>query len=302
MLAYVLWDGMQPGGMTPDQQTAMIDWLHWGGQLIISGPGSLDQLAGSFLDPYLPAVAGSTVELGSAAFEELNQTWALTRRKTNERLTLNVQETSPIVGVRLQPRPGVELLAGTGSLVVERRVGRGRVVVTAFPLTHPDVVNWGSFDSFFNACILRRPSRRFTAAQYGAVRDPMGELQHGGEQSAVSDRHALFHARRRALMPTRPRKTPPRRRQDWHADGCEPSLVSGIGGWNDQSGPSSVAHHNAAGRGRDLDSQGEFCAGRAGHLPGGAGAGQLGRVSPARTRRMGVDCGARDRHCWERLP
>ena len=170
MLAYVLWDGMQPGGMTPSQQTAMIDWLHWGGQLIVSGPGSLDQLAGSFLDPYLPAVAGRTVELGSAAFEELNQTWALTRRKTNERLSLKVQETSPIVGVRLQPRPGAELLAGTGSLVVERRVGRGRVVVTSFPLTHPDVVNWGSFDSFLNACIFRRPSRRFTAAQYGAVR------------------------------------------------------------------------------------------------------------------------------------
>ncbi len=241
MLAYVLWDGMQPGGMTPSQQTAMIDWLHWGGQLIVSGPGSLDQLAGSFLDPYLPAVAGRTVELGSAAFEELNQTWALTRRKTNERLSLKVQETSPIVGVRLQPRPGAELLAGTGSLVVERRVGRGRVVVTSFPLTHPDVVNWGSFDSFLNACIFRRPSRRFTAAQYGAVRVKWASSNMGVNNPLFLTATRYF-TRDVGRYADAAAKDPAAPAQDWHADGCEPSLVSGIGGWNDQSGPSSVAH------------------------------------------------------------
>ena len=62
--AYVLWDEMLPGLMTPDQQRAMLDWLHWGGQLIISGPGSLDQLSGSFLDGYLPAKGAARSRLG----------------------------------------------------------------------------------------------------------------------------------------------------------------------------------------------------------------------------------------------
>ena len=33
------------------------------GQLIISGPKSLDSLRGSFLDPYLPAYGGEAVSL-----------------------------------------------------------------------------------------------------------------------------------------------------------------------------------------------------------------------------------------------
>ena len=40
--------------LTNQQQQALLDWLHWGGQLIISGPSSLDKLKGSFLAPYLP--------------------------------------------------------------------------------------------------------------------------------------------------------------------------------------------------------------------------------------------------------
>ena len=41
--------------ITPIQQDAMLDWLHFGGQLVVSGPGSMDLLRGSFLDNYLPA-------------------------------------------------------------------------------------------------------------------------------------------------------------------------------------------------------------------------------------------------------
>ena len=81
MIAYVLWDGTFTDRMTPDQQQAMLDWLHWGGQLIISGPGSLDQLAGSFLAPYLPATSDGAVELAADALQPLNEYWSLTRSK-----------------------------------------------------------------------------------------------------------------------------------------------------------------------------------------------------------------------------
>ena len=38
-----------------EQRQALLDWLYWGGQIIISGPNSLEKLRGEFLDAYLPA-------------------------------------------------------------------------------------------------------------------------------------------------------------------------------------------------------------------------------------------------------
>ncbi len=240
-IAYLLWDGLPPGDMTPDQQAAMVDWLHWGGQLIVSGPGSLEPLAGSFLEPYLPATGESAVALGPSDFAALNQAWSLTPKGTSTRLTLNVQETSPLVGVRLVPRPGGELMEETGGLVAERRVGRGRVVVTAFSLASPDVVNWGSFDSFFNACILRRPSRIFTASRLGALQSDWFGLGTPRVDPRILTATRYFTRdvglnRDVGLAETSVREP------DWHLDGAEPNTVSGLGGWNDKSGASSTAH------------------------------------------------------------
>ena len=49
-IAYVLWDEADPGKLNLMQQQALLDWLHWGGQLILSGPGTLGVLRNSFLD------------------------------------------------------------------------------------------------------------------------------------------------------------------------------------------------------------------------------------------------------------
>jgi hypothetical protein len=176
-IAYVLWDGVNPKVLTPDQQQTMLDWLHWGGQLIISGPGSLDLLKGSFLSEHLPAEGGAAVPLQASDLAELNGHWSLPleRREPAKALPgkgapvrravfaprLQVTPTAPLLGVRLEPHSAASALPATGGLVVERRVGRGRIVVTAFPLTDRRVVNWASYDSFFNACLLRRPRRAF---------------------------------------------------------------------------------------------------------------------------------------------
>ena len=47
------------------KKKALVDWLHWGGQLIISGPDSLDLLKGSFLEPYLPATSGGHAKIAA---------------------------------------------------------------------------------------------------------------------------------------------------------------------------------------------------------------------------------------------
>ena len=79
--AYLLWDEVDPGLLSPEQKTAMLDWLHWGGQIIISGPDSLDTLRGSFLDPFLPATAGDSRRYNNDDLREINATWTLRDKK-----------------------------------------------------------------------------------------------------------------------------------------------------------------------------------------------------------------------------
>jgi hypothetical protein len=160
--SHVVWDDINPAIITAEQQQAMLDWLHWGGQIIISGPNSLDKLKGSFLHAYLPAEAAETVKLDQSAFDELNAVWSLQETKKKNRLrTITIHSERPMVGVRFKKHVAATDVAGTGGLVVERRVGGGRVVVTAFPLVDVRIKQWKNFDSFFNAALLRRPPRIF---------------------------------------------------------------------------------------------------------------------------------------------
>ena len=183
-MAYILWDDLPPHVITDEQQTAFIDWLHWGGQLIVSGPGSLDTLRGSFLEPYLPAEATGTVELGSNDLAKLefsnasawtnNRTLKITTPTTNkpwgcDRLKLKHPDASILLSA---PDPAT---ADPVPLIVELPVGRGRVVLTSFRLTQPELANWRTnwrdFDTVVNACLLRRPGREYQL-------DPQEDVAH----------------------------------------------------------------------------------------------------------------------------
>lgn len=58
-VSHVFWDGMEPDVISVPQQEALVDWLHWGGQLVLMGGAGpkFSVLRDSFLDPYLPADA-----------------------------------------------------------------------------------------------------------------------------------------------------------------------------------------------------------------------------------------------------
>jgi hypothetical protein len=238
-IAYVLWDGAFADRLTADQQRAMLGWLHWGGQLIVSGPGSLGQLAGSFLGPYLPATDDGAVELASDALQPLNEYWSLPLAKTQVRQTLDVVATSRLVGVRLHPKADAAELTGTGQLAVERRVGRGRIVVTSFSLSTPDVVNWRSYDSFFNNGLLRRPRRVFVSRQLGAVETRWAEypaLQRDPLMVTATRYFTRDVGSARAAAGTADADV------DWHVDGSEANRAGGVASWNDASGPAAAAH------------------------------------------------------------
>ena len=74
-IAYLLWDDFDPAQWDVDQQQALIDWLHWGGQIIVSGPDALEQLRNSFLRPYLPASVEKSRTFSAADLAELSY-WA----------------------------------------------------------------------------------------------------------------------------------------------------------------------------------------------------------------------------------
>ena len=162
-IAYILWDDAEPGALRLEQRDALVDWLHWGGQLIISGPDSLDALGNSYLGPYLPATSTRTRELTAADFKELDDVWTPQAGARPGRRLAPVGSWS---GIELDVHPEARAVPGTGGLLVERRVGRGRIVVSAFDLDGPELTSWPGFDGFFNACLLGRPPRAFSESDF----------------------------------------------------------------------------------------------------------------------------------------
>lgn len=160
--AYVLWDNLDPDALTSAQQQALIDWLHFGGQIIINGPGSMGNLSQSFLGPYLPASFGEVRNLAGSDFSEFNTYWATPMRLNKaRRWELNIPQNIPMLGVDLKLQPGANYVIGTGGLVAERRLGRGRIVVTGFSLSDPRFAKWEGCSSFFHNALMGKPPRAF---------------------------------------------------------------------------------------------------------------------------------------------
>ncbi len=157
-IAYLLWDDYDPSKLSPDQQTALLDWLHWGGQLILSGPDTLDSLKGSFLQDVLPVSAKETVTLIEKDLQPLNEPWEEIDGKLPERrLTL----AKPLPGVRFTINDAGKFVPGTGELVARQRVGRGSITVTAFKLGAKAIRQWKNFDGFLHCYLMNRPARNF---------------------------------------------------------------------------------------------------------------------------------------------
>jgi hypothetical protein len=159
-ISTLLWDRIDPDLVTPQQQLAMVDWLHWGGRVIVNGPGSLERLRGSFLAPFLPADRTNAVELTAESFAEFNDQWSIPTMK--EKSTIQLKSGQVMVGVRLKLKNNGYFVSNSGELLAEGRVGRGSILVTSFSLVDRPVMTWTSFDSFLNGCLLRRPPRRFS--------------------------------------------------------------------------------------------------------------------------------------------
>jgi hypothetical protein len=201
-ISHVVWDGFEPEALTSGplgQQQAMIDWLHWGGQLIVVAAGpNVAALQDSFLGPYLPATAsGRSASLKAEDLAALSAAYPPPKAVEqidfppgmvappfpgagNGRARPESPPDSPpprydppepiappdgrplfLAGLEPKDEPGV-VAYGLGDpgghvLAVERRVGRGRVLMLGVNPNDPALASWRGQDTWIRRFVLRRP-------------------------------------------------------------------------------------------------------------------------------------------------
>ncbi len=239
-VSHLIWDEVDPTRLTPEQQLALVDWLHWGGRLIINGPDSLDTLRGSFLTDFLPAKSLGQRVVTAADLNGWSAYWS---RRDRGKRPLQIQPTKPWSGVRLQPKADATELAGGAGLFYERVVGRGTIVISSIQLAERDLINWPGYDSFLNAALFRRPRRVFSEGPYGGAQIQWAEY---------SDRRLDAHLVTGLRLFARDAKTPA---NQWNLEEPEENLFGqintvtttkidrpgGLGTWSDFNPVSNAA-------------------------------------------------------------
>jgi hypothetical protein len=151
--------------LSTEQQQALLDWLHFGGTIILNGPEALGGIETSFIKEFAPLRNTSDVEFSQKDIELLNSGWTIKQAlgdrkpfaldKVLTRLTGELQEGSRWVRF-LRPDNSESELEG---ILAERMVGQGRVVMTTFSMAENAFLSWPSYDSFIHNTVLRKPRR-----------------------------------------------------------------------------------------------------------------------------------------------
>jgi hypothetical protein len=159
--AVLLWDDLDPAALTAEQTRAVIDWVHFGGRLIINGTGAGIELTRSKLGPLMPMEIQGNGELDAASVTELLEKWSVAGDTTTQQQSAIARERSARLLVDGQVHPDAVSIRDTTDLLLKRQVGSGQVILSRFDLTSDWMLGWRSRDSFFNAAILSRPGRRY---------------------------------------------------------------------------------------------------------------------------------------------
>ena len=187
-ISHIVWDGMAPDVLSTAQQSAMLDWLHWGGQLVVIGGAGPNYsiFRESFLEPYLPAdPTGESRLLAEADLKPLSDSYPPPFRTPTEGETVRPARRSsvqlflekfnlgyndpdpirpaadrPLYVAGLEPREGAATIPlGVGSpdlLAVESRVGRGRITMLTVNPSDPALAVWEGLDTLVRRVVFRR--------------------------------------------------------------------------------------------------------------------------------------------------
>ncbi|MEN6449322.1 MAG: hypothetical protein ABFC96_02430 [Thermoguttaceae bacterium] len=220
-ISCLLWDDALPTALEPAQQQALVDWLHWGGQLILSGPDTLDSLRDSFLSPYLPALADGARKLDAGDLAELSAFPGKSLRP--------LRPVRPWSGIRLKKHPRARFIPGSGELLVERRIGRGRIVASAFRLSTRELGDWPGCDEMYSAMLLGRPPRKYIEGSDG---EPLMTWADGGLRlDAARMTRVRYFVRDTGVTPAEYAGDVNRRESD--TEMVDPPRAPGIAAWND---------------------------------------------------------------------
>lgn len=232
-ISHLVWDGMAPDTLNPSQQQAMVDWLHWGGQLILVGGAgpAFSLLKDSFLSPYLPGdPTGAHVLLGRGDLTPLSDAyppplvrtpqeaeqppaWALDETvnprsgRYRRPVPIDPKPNQPVYLAGLAPRPGASAISlgesGDRLVGVEWRVGRGRVLMLGLSLTDPAIASWPGLDTFVRRVVLRRPEERLAPPPY--QRDVAGRYHFYTDLNAADLTWVRYLTRDLGVAPVRRR-------------------------------------------------------------------------------------------------
>lgn len=193
---FVLWDNMESEKLTPLQMTALGDWVHFGGTLIVNGADAAESLDRSIMSQWLPMKPTGNLEMDPEAAAALLTNWSVETDLSVEKQIALANDQSARIVLEGIPHELSVVLPDSGDLILTRRVGRGRIVQARFDLTSDWITGWDSYDSFFNNVILSRPHRKF-------VQEPseFGELgyRHSYLDLNTSQAKATFNTRFRLV-------------------------------------------------------------------------------------------------------
>ena len=158
--AVVFWDDLPPEALTPQQQTALADWVHYGGQLIVNGAAAADSINKSSIADLLPLRPTGNIELDVNAAAELLTNWQVPDDASTEQQVALLKGRESRVAIDGIANAGAKAVDGSGNLILSRRSGSGRVVQSRCDLMSDWLTSWKSYDSFVNSVLLLRPPRR----------------------------------------------------------------------------------------------------------------------------------------------
>ncbi len=236
--AVVLWDNLPPETLTPQQMTAVTDWVRFGGHLIVNGADASDSLAKTALSGMLPLIPRSNIELDPDSATELLTKWQVKSDATTPANIKLLRSQNGRIAVDGKLADDAGAVADTGNLIVQRRIGLGRVVQPRFDLTSDWIQSWGSYQSFINAVILSRPRREMVESKDPEADSEFSQLyaDYGTAQTdAAFNTHFRLTARDAILTSSRDGKALAVKQSHSMDPYTFNHPVSGIGGWTDES-------------------------------------------------------------------
>jgi len=232
--AVVLWDDLEPSALTVEQTRSLLDWLHFGGRMIINGPAMGTELSRSRFGAVMPMTIERNIELDAAAVEQLLTRWSVSGDNTTEQQAAVARQRSGRLLTEGPIHPAAVAIRDTGDLIVSRQIGGGQIIVSRFDLTSDWMLSWRSRDSFFNAALLGRPARKYETADESLVQRYVGSLS---AVRADASQNSMFRllARDGRLVTSSPEES-----ASIDANSAEPREyvshpMQGVGGWRDDS-------------------------------------------------------------------